>query len=399
MNVTERFLKYVSFYTTSDEESETSPSTARQKVLGAYLANELKGIGLEDARMDENGCVWAHLPANDGTDDLLGLVSHMDTAPAAPGEHIKPRVLRYEGGDIELGNGVVTREKDFPFLKDYVGQDLIVTDGTTLLGADDKAGVAEIVSAVEYLISHPEIKHRGVSVCFTPDEEVGRGTENFDEKAFGARRAYTVDGGALGELEYENFNAAAAKVTVTGVNIHPGSAKNKMKNAALMAADFISAMPPAEAPRHTSGYEGFYHLCEMKGDENSAVLKYIIRDHDREKFEARKAFMERLTAFMNGKYGGGFELALRDSYYNMKSIIDTVPEMIEDAKKAFLKAGVEPRTVPIRGGTDGAMLSYRGIPCPNLSTGGENFHGVHEFVSVQSMEKMVEVLVNLVSRE
>ena len=396
MDIIERFLTYVSYHTTSDEESPTCPSTARQKLLGKYLADELNDLGLEDAWMDDNGYVWAHLPANDGTDDMIGLVSHMDTSPSAKGDGVKPRIVYYEGGDIELGNGVITREKDFPNLKNYVGQDLIVTDGLTLLGADDKAGVAEIVTAVEYLLTHPEIRHKGIAICFTPDEEIGRGTDRFDAATFGAKAGYTVDGGPLGELEYENFNAAAAKVTVKGVNIHPGSAKDKMKNAALMAADFIASMPAAETPAHTEGYEGFYHLCEMKGDENEAVLKYIIRDHDMERFTARKEFMAELTRHMNAKYGDCFTLETKDSYYNMKGIIDRHLYLIEDAKRAFKSAGVTPVTVPIRGGTDGAMLSYQGIPCPNLSTGGENFHGVHEFVSVQSMEKMVQVLVELV---
>ncbi len=398
MDLIERFLTYVSYHTTSAEESATFPSTVRQTVLGKHLADELKEIGLADAHLDQNGYVWGHLPANDGTADMIGLVAHMDTSPAAKGDGIRPRILRYEGGDIKLGEGVTTREKDFPNLKNYIGQDLIVTDGRTLLGADDKAGIAEIVTAVEYLLNHPEIKHKGVAVCFTPDEEVGRGTDRFDVAEFGAREAYTVDGGALGELEYENFNAAAARVTVKGVNIHPGSAKNVMKNAALMAADFISSMPPAETPAHTEGYEGFYHLSDMKGDENEATLKYIVRDHDRARFEARKAFMEELTRHMNAKYGGGFKISIKDTYYNMKAVIDRHPELIEDAANAFRAAGVEPITVPVRGGTDGAVLSYMGIPCPNLSAGGENFHGVHEFVSVQSMEAMVRVLVALVSR-
>lgn len=399
MNITERFLKYVSFYTTSDEDSPTCPSTSRQKLLGEYLAKELKEIGLTDAYMDENGYVYAHLSANDGSKDEIGLIAHMDTAPAAKGDNIKPRVITYEGGDIELGNGVTTKVKNFPSLNNYIGQDLIITDGTTLLGADDKAGVAEIVTAAEYLIQHPEIKHKGIALCFTPDEEIGRGTDQFDADAFGAKCGYTVDGGPLGELEYENFNAAAAKITVKGVNIHPGSAKNKMKNAALMAAHFINALPAAETPAHTEGYEGFYHLCDMRGDENEAVLKYIIRDHDMEKFTARKAFMENLTAYLNSVYGDCFTCEIKDSYYNMKSIIDKHLYLVEDAEEAFRKAGVTPLTIPIRGGTDGAQLSYKGIPCPNLSTGGENFHGVHEFVSVQGMEKMVEVLVNLVKSE
>ncbi|MBQ6020778.1 MAG: peptidase T, partial [Clostridia bacterium] len=269
-------------------------------------------------------------------------------------------------------------------------------DGTTLLGADDKAGIAEIVTLAEYLVEHPEMNHRPISICFTPDEEIGRGTERFDAERFGAKKGYTVDGGPLGELEYENFNAASAKITVRGLNIHPGSAKNKMKNAVLMAAEFAAAMPQAETPAHTEGYEGFYHLCELRGDENAAVMKYIIRDHDKEKFESRKKYITAMTEFMNQRFGNCFSCELRDSYYNMKNIIESVPEMIENAKTAFIAAGVEPMIVPIRGGTDGAMLSYKGIPCPNLSTGGENFHGVHEFISVQSMTKMVGVLYQLV---
>ena len=394
--LTERFLKYVSIYTTSDEDSTASPSTERQKELGKYITEELKSIGVNDAYLDPFGYVYAHLDANSCAEEPLGLIAHMDTSPSAPGENVCPRIIRYEGGDIVLSDGVVTRIKDFPNLKNYTGQDLIVTNGTTLLGADDKAGVTEIVTLIEYLVAHPEIKHRPISVCFTPDEEIGRGTENFNAEVFGAEKAYTVDGGLLGELEYENFNAASAKIIVKGVNIHPGTAKNIMKNAALMAAEFIASMPEAETPAHTEGYEGFYHLCEMRGDENEAILKYIIRDHDKDRFESRKRFMISLTEFMNLRFGGCFECEIRDSYYNMKNIIETVPEMIDNAKNAFTVAGVEPRIVPIRGGTDGAMLSYRGIPCPNLSAGGENFHGVHEFISIQSMTKMVEVLYNLV---
>ncbi|MBQ6022964.1 MAG: peptidase T, partial [Clostridia bacterium] len=286
----------------------------------------------------------------------------------------------------------------FPNLKAYTGKHLIVTDGTTLLGADDKAGVAEIVTALETLLQSPGIRRKNVAVAFTPDEEIGRGTDNFDLSAFRAKEAYTVDGGTLGELEYECFNAAAATLTVKGVNIHPGSAKNKMKNAALMAADFISRMPAAQTPAHTEGYEGFYHLCEMKGDESNAALKWIVRDHDREKFERRKAFMQKLTDYMNEVYGGGFTLTLKDSYYNMRELIeDGHMDLIENAKAAFEKAGVTPKIVAIRGGTDGAMLTYKGLPCPNLSVGGENFHGVHEFACVEDMETMVRVIVRLAS--
>ena len=398
MDIRERFLTYVSFYTTSDEDSETSPSTMRQKALSEHIASELRALGVDNAFANDFGYVYAFLPANCETNQKpLGLIAHVDTAPAAPGENIKPRVIDYRGGDIELGNGVVTREKDFPLLKNYVGQHLIVTDGTTLLGADDKAGVAEIMSAVEYLIAHPEVKHRGIAVCFTPDEEVGRGTEHFDFDAFHAKQGYTVDGGTLGEIEYENFNAAAVKINVRGRNIHPGSAKNKMKHAVLYACDFVSCLPAAETPAHTEGYEGFYHVQEVSGDENAAVVKLIIRDHDLEKFTARKTFIRNLTDYMNTVYGADvFTADIRDSYYNMKEKILPHFSLITDAEKAFADAGVTPKIIPIRGGTDGAMLSYRGLPCPNLSTGGENFHGPHEFVSVEAMETMTKVLLNLV---
>jgi len=396
MDIKERFLKYVSFHTASDEDSLSCPSTERQLELAKYIAAELKSIGLSDAEFNEKGYVYAHLKANCDTEDTIGFIAHMDTSPSAPGDNIKPRSLIYKGGDIELRNGVVTALKDFPQLESYINKELIVTDGSTLLGADDKAGVAEIVSAVEYLIEHPETEHKNIAVAFTPDEEVGRGTESFDIEKFGAKAAYTVDGGALGEIEYECFNAASAKITVRGVNIHPGSAKNKMKNAALMAADFISRLPAAEAPAHTEGYEGFYHVCEIKGDESLAVIKMIIRDHDRGLFEKRKAFIEDLTNYMNSVYGGAFTAEIRDSYYNMREIIEQGSMwLVEDAQNAMKKAGVSPKIVAIRGGTDGAMLTYKGLPCPNLSTGGENFHGVHEFVCVDDMKKMVEIILNL----
>ncbi len=394
MNVTERFLKYVSFHTTSDEDSPAQPSTERQKALAGALAEELRGMGIE-ARAEDTGCVYAFLPANCETDANIGFISHIDTSPSAPGDGIRPRTVLYTGGDIDLG-GAVTREKDFSCLKNYVGKRLIVTDGTTLLGADDKAGVAEIVSMAEYLLSHPEIRRKNIAIAFTPDEEIGRGTDAFDFSLFRAKEAYTVDGGALGEIEYECFNAAAATLTVKGVNIHPGSAKNKMKNASLMAADFISRMPAAETPAHTEQYEGFYHLCEMRGDESGAVLKWIVRDHDREKFEARKRFMQDLTDYMNRACGGGFTLELKDSYYNMRALIeDGHMDLVENAKAAFAAEGVQPVIKAIRGGTDGAMLTYKGLPCPNLSVGGENFHGVNEFACVEDMETMVRVLVQL----
>ncbi|MBP3729497.1 MAG: peptidase T [Lachnospiraceae bacterium] len=402
MNVIDRFLKYVSFDTTSDEDSESTPSTAKQKLLGEYLTRELKELGLEDAHMDENGYVYAFLPASLGREEeaAIGLIAHMDTSPAVSGTDIKPRRVVYEGGELPLNDTVSLKLAVFPFLEKYIGQELIVTDGTTLLGADDKAGIAEIVTAMEYLLAHPEIPHGPLAVGFTPDEEVGRGADHFDVAKFACDFAYTVDGGALGELEYENFNAASAKILIHGVNIHPGSAKNKMKNALLIGAELIQMLPEAETPGHTEGYEGFYHVGEMSGNETLLQLKMIIRDHDRASFEARKAFLLRLVQYLNEKYGAGtLELELKDSYYNMKEKILPVMHVIERAEKAMKAAGVSPITVPIRGGTDGARLSYMGLPCPNLSTGGENFHGVHEFVSVPAMEKMVEILINLLRCE
>lgn len=396
MTVTERFLKYVSFDTKSDENSLTVPSDPKEKLLGAVLAQELQEIGLTDVEMDEFGYVYGVLPAN-AEAPSIGLIAHMDTSPAVSGKDVKPRIVSYAGGDIPLNDTVIMRTADFPYLEKFVGQELIVTDGTTLLGADDKAGVAEIFAAVEYLKNHPEIPHGRIAVGITPDEEIGCGADHFDLKRFACDFAYTVDGGFLGEIEYENFNAAAAKITVNGVSIHPGSAKNKMKNAGLIACRLITMLPEAEAPAHTEGYEGFYHLSDMAGDETTTKINLIIRDHDRAKFEERKAFITNLCAYLNSVYGEGtVVLDLRDTYYNMKEKIEPVMFVIDRAKKAMTDAGVEPIIVPIRGGTDGARLSYEGLPCPNLSTGGANFHGVHEFVSVQAMEKMVEVLVNLV---
>lgn len=402
MTVLDRFLKYVSFDTQSDDRSDTVPSTPKQKLLGAELASELSAMGLENAHMDEFGYVYGWLPATPGREQVpcLGLIAHMDTAPSFSGTNVKPRILRYEGGDIEQSPGIVMRAKEHESLKRYIGQELILTDGTTLLGADDKAGVAEIFSTMEYLIAHPEIPHGRIAVGITPDEEIGSGADHFDIAGFGAAAAYTVDGGELGELEYENFNAAGAKITVHGVNIHPGSAKNKMKNALLMAIEFNSMLPPAEIPAHTEGYEGFYHLQQMAGDETTATLEYIVRDHDMDKFLARKATMEHIAAYLNDKYGTGtVELELRDQYYNMKAQIEPHMDLIHRAKTAFRSAGVEPQEVAIRGGTDGARLSYEGLPCPNLSTGGVNFHGPQEYIPVPSLEKMVEVLVKLVTEE
>ena len=404
MTVVERFLKYVGFDTQSDENSGESPSTGKQKILGAALAEELSALGLHNAHMDEHGYVYGWLPASPGCEGIpcVGLIAHMDTSPDAPGEGVKPRIVRYEGGDLVLNQekGIVMRAAEFESLGRYVGQELIVTDGTTLLGADDKAGVAEIFSCLEYLTTHPEVRHGRIAVGITPDEEVGQGADRFDVAGFGAAVAYTVDGGELGELEYENFNAASAKLTVHGFNIHPGSAKNKMKNALLIALELAGMLPPAETPAHTEGYEGFYHLNHLAGDETEARLSYIIRDHDREKFEARKAFLTAVAAFLNGKYGEGtVALELRDQYYNMREQIEPHMYLIHRARVAMEAVGVQPVEIPIRGGTDGARLSYEGLPCPNLSTGGVNFHGIFEYIPVPSLEKMVEVLVQLVRVE
>jgi len=375
MNVSERFLKYVSFGTNSDEESPACPSTESQLVLGRYLAQELEEIGLTEVGIDENGYVYGVLPASVGreNDPSIGFIAHMDTSPAVSGDNIKPQIVEYNGGDIKLNETESIKLSEFPYLEKYVGCKIITTDGTTLLGADDKAGIAEIFTACEYLIAHPEISHGRIAVCITPDEEIGRGADRFDLKRFDCDWGYTIDGGELGEIEYENFNAASAKITVHGVNIHPGSAKNKMKNASLLAAEFINMLPAAETPAHTEGYEGFYHLCGMSGDETLAKLQYIIRDHDMEKFNAKKDFVANLVKYLNSIYGEGtFEAEIRDSYYNMREKILPFMHIIDNAVEAMKANDVEPIIVPIRGGTDGARLSFEGLPCPNLSTGGAN---------------------------
>ena len=396
--VTERFLTYVKHHTTSDESSDTFPSTKRQLAFAAFLAKECEAIGLQSVSVDAYGYVTALLPGNTANAPTIGFISHMDTSPDASGENVLSNIVEnYDGKAIPL-NGTVLSPKEFPSLKEYIGQTLITSDGTTLLGADDKAGVAEIVTACEYLLAHPEIRHRAVAVCFTPDEEVGKGADHFDPEKFPARVAYTVDGGELGEIEYENFNAAAVTLTVEGVNIHPGSAKNKMKNAILLANQFISLLPAAEAPAHTEGYEGFYHVTDLAGNESQVVLHAIIRDHDLEKFNARKAFVQQLVDYLNARWGQGtFRLEMRDSYYNMKEKIRPHMELIENAKAAMEAVDVEPVIVPIRGGTDGARLSYMGLPCPNLCTGGYNFHGVREWIPAASLDTMTNVLVELVS--
>ena len=397
MTVLDRFLNYVRFDTQSEEDSASFPSTAKQLVLGKYLAEELKSLGLQDTVLDENGYVYGFLPASKGREEepAIGFVAHMDTSPDVSGANVQPQVLAYAGGDILLPHAVLT-EKNFPYLADYVGQHLVLTQGDTLLGADDKAGIAEIFTACEYLINHPEVSHRAVAVCITPDEEIGCGADRFPYDRFAAKEAYTVDGGELGEIEYENFNAASAVVEIAGVNIHPGAAKNKMKNAALLAAEFVGLLPPAETPAHTEGYEGFYHVSDISGNETGAVIKMIIRDHDMEKFLGRKAYVENLVNYLNGRDGEGtYKLTLKDSYFNMKEKILPVMHLIDNAKAAMEKAGIQPKIVPIRGGTDGARLSYEGLPCPNLSTGGMNAHSVHEFVSVEALEKMTQVVIEL----
>lgn len=397
-SVIEKFLKYVSYDTASDEDSASYPSTEKQLVLLAELKNELAALGL-DAKMDEHGYVTATLAAN-GTlsGKKICFISHVDTSPAVSGANVKPQIIRYEGGDVVLSRekNVVFSSAEYPEISAYVGQQIIFTDGTTLLGADDKAGVAEIMTALEYLVSHPNVKHGEIKVAFTPDEEVGAGVKYFDVASFGADFGYTVDGGKLGEIEYENFNAAAATLTVNGTSIHPGEGKNKLKNAIEIFAEFQNSLPEKETPFYTSGYEGFYMASSVSGSVENLVAKYIIRDHDMTKFEAKKSTFVSLSQKLNGKYGAGTCVAdVTDSYYNMSEIIKNNFHLIDNAKLAMEKAGVNPIVVPIRGGTDGATLSHRGLPCPNLSTGGHNFHGRFEYIPVQSMEKMVEVILNL----
>lgn len=402
MNVTERFLKYVSFDTQSDEGSDTSPSTEKQKSLGEYLVQELSEMGLIGVKIDANGYVYGFLPATVGQENAptIGLIAHMDTSPDVSGKDVSARIVCYEGGDIPLSESVTMRVEDFSFLENYIGQQLIVTDGNTLLGADDKAGIAEIISAISYLKEHPEIPHGKIAVAFTPDEEIGRGADLFDVQGFAADYAYTVDGGELGEIEYENFNAAGAVFEIYGVNIHPGSAKNHMKNAVLIANELISMFPPAETPAHTEGYEGFYHVSDINGNEGYTKVYMIIRDHDRDLFEKRKETVRSIVNYLNSKYGDGtIVLEMKDSYYNMKEKILPHMYIVDNAVDAMKACSVTPKVMAIRGGTDGARLSFMGLPCPNLSTGGANFHGIYEFVSVQSMEKMVEVLIEIVRRK
>ncbi|MBQ8404276.1 MAG: peptidase T [Clostridia bacterium] len=399
MTVTERFLKYVSYPTMSVSESDTVPTTEKQKVLGKVLAEELCQMGLRDAHIDEKGYVYATLPANtDKETNTIGFIAHMDTSEAASDENIKASIVEYNGGDILLNpeKDIYMKTSDYPCLEKYIGNRLIVTDGTTLLGADDKAGVAEIFTMLERLIESGE-EHGTIKIGITPDEEVGRGADHFDVEKFAADYAYTVDGGALGELEYENFNASGATVVIHGVSIHPGSAKNKMKNAVTMAMEFNSLLPALEVPEKTEGYEGFHNLYKMTAETELATMSYILRDHDKVKIEQMKGQFLKAEEEMNYRYGEGtVEVHLRDSYSNMKEIIENHMYIIERAKKAMAGVGIEPIIVPIRGGTDGARLSFRGLPCPNLCTGGENFHSRFEFVSVESMEKITDLLLQIV---
>ena len=394
--VEKRFLRYVSYETTSDESSETCPSTEKQKALGKTIVEEMLAMGIADARMDENGYVYGTVPG-DPSLPTIGLIAHMDTAPDASGADIQARIVEYNGGDILLNEekGIYLRETDYESLKRNHGKHLIVTDGTTLLGADDKAGVAEILTAAEILLTQGG-KHATLKIGFTPDEEIGRGADKFDIQDFGADYAYTADGGTVEEIEYENFNAASACVTFHGLNIHPGSAKDKMVNSQYIAMEYQSLLPTAQKPEYTEGYEGFIHLTDMRGEVENSQLRYIIRDHDMAKFQEKKRRMTAAADFLNDKYGPGtVEIALRDSYFNMREKIEPCMEIVDRAKRAMALAGMEPKEVPVRGGTDGARLSYEGLPCPNLCTGGENYHGRFEYIPVEDMEQCVKMLVNI----
>ena len=400
MTVIERFLKYVTFDTQSDESTGATPSTPKQMVFAKYLKTELEALGLEDISLDDNGYLFATLPANVNRDiPTIGFIAHMDTSPDMSGENVNPNIIRnYGGEDIPLckEEGIILSPKQFPELLDHVGEDLIVTDGHTLLGADDKAGIAEIVAAIAYLKEHPEIEHGKIRIGFNPDEEIGLGAHKFDVEKFGCKWAYTMDGGEVGELEFENFNAASAKVHVKGRNVHPGYAKGKMINALLVANEFVGMLPENETPATTEGYECFYHLIGMTGEVEQATVSYIIRDHDRQKFEARKIFMQSCAEKINKKYGEGtVKIDIKDQYYNMRQQVEPLMHIIDIAFAAMQEAGVEPKVKAIRGGTDGAQLSFKGLPCPNIFAGGLNFHGRYEFVPIQSIEKAMNVVVKI----
>lgn len=399
MELKERFLKYVAIDTQSSEESETFPSTEKQWALLNLLVEEMKALGLTEVSIDKYGYAMGTIPASEGCGDapVIGFLAHVDTSPDMSGENVRPRIIdNYDGSDIVLNNALTMRVADFPELKNFVGHTLIHTDGTTLLGADDKAGVAEIMTAAEYLLAHPEIKHGKIRIGFTPDEEIGRGVDFFDVKAFGADFAYTMDGGYEGELEYENFNAASAKIAIQGRNVHPGYAKNKMINAIEVACELNSLIPATERPQYTEGYEGFYHCVGLNGTVEQATISYIIRDHDADKFEQKKVWMWSVVDLLKKKYGEQvLTLTLKDQYYNMRKMVEPHPQVIELAKKAMTEAGVTPIVRPIRGGTDGARLSFMGLPCPNIFAGGMNFHGKFEYCSLDSMQRAMQVIVNL----
>ena len=400
MNVVDRFLQYVKFDTQSDELTNMTPSTPGQMIFAQYLEKELRSMGLEDISLDENGYLMATLPSNitDRQVPTVGFIAHLDTSPDMSGRHVSPRIVEnYDGMDIILNDtlNIVLSPVEFPELLHYRGQSLIVTDGTTLLGADDKAGIAEIISAVDYLQHHPEIKHGKIRIAFNPDEEIGQGAHKFDVERFGANWAYTMDGGEIGELEYENFNAAVAKVTFKGRNVHPGYAKHKMINSMRIANQFVIMLPRWETPEHTEDYEGFYHLVGMDGSVEQTTLTYIIRDHDRDRFERRKKELEHLARKINHEYPGCCTIDIKDQYYNMREKIEPLMYIIDIAEDAMRRADVTPKVVPIRGGTDGAQLSFKGLPCPNIFAGGLNFHGRYEFVPIRSMEKATEVIVEI----
>ncbi len=397
MNIIDRFLKYVSFDTKADGNSSTCPSTPGQLVLGKYLEEELKSIGLSDVSQDKNGYVYATLKSNtDKKVPTVGFVAHMDTSPATSGKDIKPQIVDYKGGDIKLNDEYSILEKEFPFIKNLVGEKLITTDGTTLLGADDKAGIAIIVSAMEHLVNHPEIKHGDIKIGFTPDEEIGRGADLFDVEKFAADFAYTVDGGPIGELEFENFNAASGNIEIEGKVVHPGSAKDVMVNALIIAMELNSLLPSNERPEHTEHYEGFYMLDSLEGDVSKANMSYIIRDHSSEKFENKKELLQNAVDFLNKKYNNAIKLTIEDSYYNMREKIEPHMEIVDIAEQSMIELDIKPIIKPIRGGTDGARLSFMGLPCPNLFAGGYNFHGRYEFVPVSSLEKGTELVVKIV---
>lgn len=401
MNLLERFLKYVSIHTTSDENTGLVPSTPQQMEFAKILAEELKDMGMQDVSLDKKGYLMATLPSNIDKDvPTIGFISHLDTSPDMSGKNVKPRIMEnYDGNDIILNEkeNIVLSPKQFPELTMYRGQSLVVTNGLTLLGADDKAGIAEIMTAMDYFIKNPDVKHGKVRIAFNPDEEIGLGAHHFDVEKFGCQFAYTMDGGEIGELEYENFNAAGAKVTFYGTNVHPGYAKNKMVNSIKIATKFMATVPANESPEYTDGYEGFYHLTGIGGDVEKTTVSYIIRDHDRKKFEERKAHLQMLVDKINSEFGDNTAtLEVKDQYYNMKEKVEPVKYIVDIASEAIRQAGVEPKVKPIRGGTDGAQLSFKGLPCPNIFAGGHNFHGKYEFVPIQSMEKATEVVKNII---